>query len=76
LFDNGIPTSGDITDRLELVDAGTEVDEYAGAGNNQPTRQVAADTGEEENGTIAIEQTAGAHVPTIDQMIRVTITAN
>lgn len=76
LFNNGIPTSGDITDRLELVDAGTEVDEYAGAGNNQPTRQVAADTGEEENGTIAIEQTVGAHVPTIDQMIRVTITAN
>ncbi|RPG36800.1 MAG: hypothetical protein CBB72_003570 [Muricauda sp. TMED12] len=76
LFNNGIPTTGDITNRLELFDAGTEVDEYAGAGNNQPPRQNGADTGAEENATVGVEETAGAHVPLIADMVRVTITAN
>ncbi len=76
LFNNGLPTSGNITSSLQLFDAGTEVDEYAGAGNNQPPRQSSANTGANENETIVVEETAGAHVPSVTEMIKVTITAN
>ncbi|MER3316706.1 MAG: spondin domain-containing protein [Allomuricauda sp.] len=76
LFNNGISITGDITNRLELFDAGTEVDEYSGAGNNQPPRQDAANTGTDENGTVAMEESANAHVPAVAEMIKVTITTN
>jgi archaellum component FlaF (FlaF/FlaG flagellin family) len=76
LFVDGVPISADITNSLELVDAGTEVDEYAGAGNNQPLRQTGANTGTDENGNVAIETNASANVPNINSLVKVTITAN
>ncbi|RIV34258.1 hypothetical protein D2V08_09530 [Flagellimonas lutimaris] len=76
LFNNGISTTGDITNMLELFDAGTEVDEYSGAGNNQAPRQNAANTGADENGNVAMEESANAHVPSVAEMIKVTITTN
>ncbi len=76
LFVGGAPISADITNSIELVDAGTEVDEYAGAGNNQPLRQTGANTGTDENGTVAIETAASANVPNINTLVKVTITAN
>ncbi len=52
------------------------IENVSGAGNNQPSRQNAANTGVDENGTVAVEESANAHVPSIAEMIRVTITTN
>jgi hypothetical protein len=76
LFSNGVALSGDITDMIVLYDAGTEVDEYAGAGNSQPVRQSGANSGVDENGTAMTEVYLNANVPEISEMIKVTITAN
>jgi len=53
LFDeSGEPVIGDITDRIVLWDAGTEVNEVPGVGPNQAPRQTMADAGPEEGGVV------------------------
>ena len=76
LFSNGIANVGDLTGRLRLYDGGSEVDEFAGAGNNQAPRQAGPNTGQDENGAVGTESSPGAHVPAVNEMIRVTLTAN
>ncbi len=76
LFIDGKAISGDITNRVLLYDAGTEVDEYPGAGNNQPLRQTAMNTGADENATVAVETNVGAHVPMLSNYIKVSISTN
>lgn len=74
LFPNGTALSGDITSTLELWDSGTEVNEYPGAGNNQPIRG-GGNSGLDENGVVRIEDDSFEY-PNITDMIRVTIKAN
>ncbi len=76
LFNNGTPISGDITSMVRLYDGGTETDEYAGAGNNQPVRQTGPNTGADEDGVIENETNPGSHVPEVSGMVRVTIDVN
>ncbi len=76
LFSIGTALSGDITSMIELYDAGTESDEYAGAGNNQPVRQTGANTGDSENGNVTVETSPSSNLPTVVDMIKVTITSN
>ena len=53
LFDaKGNPVSGDITDKLILWNAGTEVDEEIGIGPNQGPRQKGPNTGVDEHGVV------------------------
>ena len=53
LFDaKGNALSGDVTDKLVLWDAGTEVNEEVGIGPNQAPRQKMANTGPAENGVV------------------------
>ncbi len=53
LFDaKGNPLSGDVTDKLILWNAGTEVDEEIGIGANQGPRQKGMNTGPAENGVV------------------------
>jgi hypothetical protein len=52
LFNNGKPISGDITAKIILWDAGTEVHEEPGVGPNQASRQKAPNTGKDENGVV------------------------
>jgi len=53
LYDaDGNATTGDITDQLLLLDAGTEVNEEPGVGANQAPRQAGANTGDDENGVV------------------------
>jgi hypothetical protein len=52
LFNNGKPMSGDITAKIILWDAGTEVNEEPGIGPNQAPRQKAPNTGKDENGVV------------------------
>jgi hypothetical protein len=54
LFDaKGVPISGDITDRLILWNAGTEVDEEIGIGPNQGPRQKGPNSGADEHGVVS-----------------------
>ena len=76
LYASGKAISGDITSSLTLYDAGTEVDEYAGAGNNQPLRQSGPNTGPDENASVMPETNAGAHVPALSDVLEVTIEIN
>ena len=53
LFDTkGNPISADVTDKLILWNAGTEVDEEIGIGPNQGPRQKGMNTGPAENGVV------------------------
>jgi hypothetical protein len=48
----GKPIAGDITSKLVLWDAGTEVNQEPGLGLDQAPRQKSPNTGAEENGTV------------------------
>lgn len=53
LFDTrGNPLNGDVTDKMILWNAGTEVDEEIGIGPNQGPRQKGPNTGENERGVV------------------------
>jgi hypothetical protein len=53
LFDaKGNPISGDVTEKLILWNAGTEVDEEIGIGPNQGPRQKGMNTGVDEHGVV------------------------
>lgn len=70
---NGNPISGDVTADVSLWDAGTEVNEYPGAGNNQPARG-GADSGPAENGNVQVVND-GFTYPAVNSSIRVRVTA-
>ena len=76
LFSDGIALDGDISSMFSLYDAGTEVDETPGVGNNQPLRQSGPNTGDDENGNVAKETSAGPNLPSsVKDYIKVTIRA-
>jgi len=52
LFSNSKPISGDITAKIILWDAGTEVNEEPGIGPNQAPREKAPYTGKDENSVV------------------------
>ncbi len=74
LFNNGIALSGDITSLIELWDAGTEVNEYPGAGEYQPIRG-GGNSGPAEEGPVVIVND-GFTYPAINELIKITIEAN
>lgn len=75
LFDkNGEPLNGDITDSLVLWDAGTEVNQAPGIGDEQAPRQKMANTGKAENGVVHLVKD-GFTYPNTKNVLRVTITA-
>lgn len=75
LFSGDLPITGDVTSSLMLWDAGTEVNEFPGAGANQAPRQSGADTGVDENGNVQVVND-GFDYPATSSVISVTITAN
>ncbi len=72
LFENGSPISGDLTAKTELWDAGTEVNEYPGAGNNQPVRG-GGNSGPDENGNVIVVND-GFTYPAVNALVKVKIT--
>jgi hypothetical protein len=75
LFDDkGNPLSGDITGSLSLWDAGTEVNQAPGLGDEQAPRQKMANTGKVEKGKIGMVKD-GFTYPNTRDVLRVTITA-
>lgn len=73
LFVKGEAISGDITGKLVLWDAGTEVNQAPGIGDAQAPRQKAANTGADENEVIRIVKDNFSY-PNTKDVLRVTIT--
>jgi hypothetical protein len=73
LTNSGQLVSGDITDRLMLWDAGTEMNEAPGLGLNQPPRQSGPNTGADEGGFVRAVND-GFTYPATNSIIRVTLT--
>ena len=75
LFDNnGNPFTGDVTESFMLWDAGTEVNQAPGVGDEQAPRQKAANTGKAENGRVG-KVADGFVYPNTKDVLRITITA-
>ena len=75
LFDaKGNPLTGDITDSLVLWDAGTEVNQAPGLGDEQGPRQKMPNTGKVESGKVGLVKDGFAY-PNTKDVLRVTITA-
>jgi hypothetical protein len=73
LFDkNGEPIQGDITGMIQLWDAGTEVNQEPGFGEDQAPRQKAPNTGADEHGKVGKVQD-GFTYPQTAQVLKVTI---
>ena len=77
LFENGVRSLGDVTDQVDLWDAGTEVNEEPGVGPNQAPRQGGPDTGEDENGSVVLvsQNGDGFTYPEVGDLIEVIIEA-
>jgi hypothetical protein len=75
LFQGSQPIGGDVTNQLQLWDAGTEVNQEPGVGGDQAPRQSALDTGADENGVVrAIDDVDdGYDYPAVADTIRVTL---
>ncbi|MDX1660438.1 MAG: spondin domain-containing protein [Gemmatimonadota bacterium] len=75
LYDDGTPIQGDITDRILLWDAGTEVNQEPGLGADQPMRQAGPDTGADDpNSAVRIAPDDFGNLPAVADVIEVTIT--
>ena len=75
LFDEaGMPIEGDITEQIDLWDAGTELNEIPGIGINQAPRQSGPDSGDADTDmTVRLVNDAFAY-PEDTSVIRVTLT--
>lgn len=73
LFVKGEALNGDITNKLVLWDAGTEVNQAPGIGDNQAPRQKAANTGTDEKEVVRVV-TDGFSYPNTKDVLKVTIT--
>ena len=71
---DGNPLAGDITEKLLLWDAGTEVNQAPGVGDEQAPRQKMPETGKAENGVVRLVND-GFVYPNTKDVLRVTITA-
>ena len=73
---DGTPISGDLTSQVVLFDAGTEVNEQPGVGDNQKPRQAADNQGPDENGLVVrvSANNDGFTYPAANNVIQVTIT--
>jgi hypothetical protein len=76
LYDgSGNAVTGNVTDKVYLWDAGTEVNEEPGTGPNQAPRQSGPDTGEDEDGNVKLisDVNDGFMYPVVSGVIKVMI---
>lgn len=76
LFEDGAAIAGDLGEYIFLIDAGTEMDEYPGAGLSQVIRQSALDSGEEDSdmNVRLVDRSSFPNIP--EGIIKVTIEAS
>ena len=73
--ENGEQVSGDVTNQIQLWDAGSEVDQEPGLGPDQVQRQSAPDSGDPDlNTTVRLAEDTFNNLPDVDDVIQVTIT--
>ena len=60
---------------LKLRDAGTEQNEFPGAGNNQAPRQASTNTGVDEAAMVGLVNDSFTY-PAVGDLIKVTISSN
>lgn len=78
LYDaDGNPVSGDVTDQVDLWDAGTEVNQPIGEGDQQAPRQAGPNTGDAERAAVRLvsDLDDGLAYPAADDILAVTLTA-
>ena len=78
LFDgDGNAISGDVSDQVDLWDAGTEVNQPIGEGDEQAPRQSGPNTGADEMGVVQLvsDLDDGLSYPAASDIIAVTLTA-
>lgn len=73
LFNSGKPVSGDMTAQISLWDAGTEVNEEPGLGENQGPRQKSPEAGTAEHESVAHVRDRYKY-PRVAEVLRLTIT--
>ncbi len=75
LFDGQTPVNGEVTNRVYLWDAGTEVNEMPGMGPNQAPDQSGPNTGASEFGTVRRigDVDDGFTYPAVSEVVRVTL---
>jgi hypothetical protein len=78
LWDDGEPVDGDVTEAVDLWDAGTEPNQAPGEGADQAPAQSSADQGADENGVVrplsAVDD--GYEYPDARDVIQVVVTPN
>jgi hypothetical protein len=77
LFDEaGQPRSGDVTDQIELYDAGTELDQDLGLGDAQPANQTGPNLGDADpNANVRLASDSYPDLPAVADLIGVTLSA-
>lgn len=75
VFNINVPVTGEVTPAIRLYDAGTEKDQYPGAGPDQVIRQSALDTGARDNNSnVRTVENLPAIIPASpDRIIRITL---
>jgi len=76
LFDDaGVPVTGDVSAMVSLWDAGTEANQWPGAGEDQPLQQAAPNTGAADPTNVVRPVDDGFPYPPTESIIQVTIAA-
>ena len=71
-----IAVTGDVSDRIVLYDAGTEINEFPGAGLNQVIRQAVPNAGTvDPNTNVRAVLNTPANIDLVPNVIRITISA-
>ena len=77
LYDaDGEPINGDVSDQVDLWDAGTEINQPIGEGDQQAPRQAGPNTGADEMGVVQLvsDLDDGLAYPAADEIVAVTLT--
>ena len=74
--DEGNPVGGDVTHLVDLWDAGTEINQPIGEGDQQAPRQAGPNSGDDEMGVVQLvsDLNDGLAYPPADEIIAVTLT--
>ena len=73
LWDGHDMLTGDVTDQIQLWDAGTEIDQEPGEGEDQPLQGGANTGAADPDSTVRLAEDTWGTLPDVDSVIRVTV---
>lgn len=75
--EDGMPVTGDVTDQVDLWDAGTEADQEPGVGADQAMRQAGPDTGADDpDDTVRLADDGFGNLPAVGAVLQVSLSAS